>query len=45
MTPYEGKTLTGVVHETWLRGRKIWDLKNGGHQGEPRGLMLLEERE
>jgi len=44
MTPYEGCTLFGVVHQTWLRGRKIWDTK-GGHQGPPGGIMLLEERE
>jgi len=45
MTPYEGAKLYGVVHETWLRGRKIWDIKNGGHQGPPSGLMMLDERE
>ena len=45
MTPYEGCTLSGVVHQTWLRGRKIWDSKEGTHQGPPRGIMLLEERE
>jgi len=44
MTPYEGCTLTGVVHQTWLRGRKIWDTKSG-HQGPPTGIMLLEERQ
>lgn len=45
MTPYEGSRLHGVVHQTWLRGHKIWDVKNGGHQGPPSGLMLLDERE
>ena len=44
MTPYEGCTLYGVVHQTWLRGRKIWDANAGGHQGPPEGIMLLEER-
>lgn len=44
LSPYEGYTLSGVVHQTWLRGRKIWDIKKGGHQGPPRGLLLLEER-
>jgi hypothetical protein len=45
MTPYEGCKLSGVVHQTWLRGRKIWDVEHGGHQGAPTGLMLLEERQ
>jgi dihydroorotase-like cyclic amidohydrolase len=44
MTPYEGCTLSGVVHQTWLRGHKIWDSENDGHQGSPTGIMLLEER-
>lgn len=45
MTPYEGHTLSGVVYQTWLRGQKIWDRKNGGHLGGPQGVMLLEERQ
>jgi len=45
MTPYEGCTLSGVVHQTWLRGKVIWDAKQGGHQGPPEGIMLLEERQ
>jgi allantoinase len=45
MTPYAGHTLRGVVHQTWLRGKKIWDNEDGGHQGPPRGIMLLEERQ
>ncbi|GAA5820260.1 hypothetical protein JCM11491_006142, partial [Sporobolomyces phaffii] len=24
-SPYEGMTLSGVVQETWLRGRQVWD--------------------
>jgi allantoinase len=38
LTPYEGKTLSGVVEKTFLRGRKIYD--DGEFSGEPRGLML-----
>jgi allantoinase len=38
LTPYEGKTLSGVVEKTFLRGRKIYD--EGEFRGEPRGLLL-----
>jgi allantoinase len=39
LTPYEGKTLFGVVEKTFLRGRKIYD--EGEFVGEPRGELLL----
>jgi allantoinase len=38
LTPYEGKTLSGVVEKTFLRGRKIYD--DGEFVGDPRGLLL-----
>jgi allantoinase len=38
LTPYEGKTLHGVVEKTFLRGRKIYD--EGEFIGEPRGRLL-----
>jgi allantoinase len=38
LTPYEGKTLAGVVEKTFLRGRKIYD--DGEFVGERRGLFL-----
>ena len=38
LTPYEGKTLSGVIEKTFLRGRKIYD--EGEFRGEPRGLLL-----
>jgi allantoinase len=38
LTPYEGKTLFGVVEKTFLRGRKIYD--EGEFVGEPSGLFL-----
>jgi allantoinase len=38
LTPYEGRTLNGVVEKTFLRGRKIYD--GGEFIGEPRGLLL-----
>ncbi|MGI8835751.1 MAG: allantoinase AllB [Pyrinomonadaceae bacterium] len=40
LTPYEGKTLSGVVEKTFLRGRKIYD--DGEFCGEPRGLLLRQ---
>jgi allantoinase len=38
LTPYEGKTLSGVVEKTFLRGRKIYD--DGEFCSEPSGLLL-----
>ncbi|GGQ08919.1 allantoinase [Actinomadura coerulea] len=29
VTPYEGRTLTGVVHATWLRGTRVGDAPTG----------------
>ncbi|GAA5829653.1 hypothetical protein JCM3766R1_001250 [Sporobolomyces carnicolor] len=48
-SPYEGMTLNGIVRETWLRGRKVWDrqlvAEQGGsglvEQGSARGELLL----
>ena len=41
ITPYEGETLAGVVQQTFLRGKKIYD---GGHfAAAPLGHMLLKE--
>jgi len=37
ITPYAGKTLTGVVRATFLRGRKIWE---DGHIGSPIGEWI-----
>jgi allantoinase len=38
LTPYAGRTLTGVVEKTFLRGEKIYDA--GEFTTEPRGLLL-----
>ena len=38
LTPYEGMTLTGVVEQTFLRGRKIYD--EGEFCSPPQGLLL-----
>jgi allantoinase len=38
LTPYEGKTISGVVEQTFLRGRKIYD--DGEFVGGQRGVLL-----
>ena len=38
LTPYQGRTLEGVVETTFLRGKKIYD--HGEFVGEPGGLLL-----
>ncbi|HKR02131.1 MAG TPA: allantoinase AllB [Pyrinomonadaceae bacterium] len=38
LTPYSGRTLSGVVEETYLRGRKIYD--RGQFSEEPAGVLL-----
>ena len=44
-SPYQGKTLKGVVKETWLRGNKIHSREDGfGEKGVPMGKMLLQPR-
>lgn len=46
ITPYEGKTLHGRVQETWLRGKKIFDLETPGQFDEktgPVGELLIEK--
>ncbi|KAB8336824.1 hypothetical protein FH972_021133 [Carpinus fangiana] len=44
-SPYEGRTLTGVVRETWLAGRRVY-ARDGGFDGKvgPTGRLLLEPR-
>ena len=45
-SPYQGKVLTGVVKETWLRGEKIYDKVTGFGKGScPTGKLLLEPSE
>lgn len=46
-SPYQGKTMTGMVKETWLRGRRIFVKggENGGFVNEKcSGELLLEPR-
>jgi allantoinase len=39
ITPYNGESLSGVVHQTFLRGRKIYD--RGDFVPSPLGRLLL----
>ncbi|MFD7814670.1 allantoinase AllB [Streptomyces sp. NPDC059785] len=41
VTAYAGKTLSGVVRSTWLRGRRVF--ADAGF-GEPSGRLLVRER-
>lgn len=43
VTPYENKTLDGVVTETWLRGKPIYSRKSGFLDEIPRGDLLLKK--
>ncbi|KAL1959819.1 hypothetical protein VTO42DRAFT_964 [Malbranchea cinnamomea] len=43
-SPYEGKTLKGVVRETWLRGHMVFSRKDGFVEGVPAGKLLLDPR-
>ena len=44
-SPYEGKTLKGVVKETWLRGRRVHSRGAGFvEKAGPTGELLLEPR-
>jgi allantoinase len=49
VSPYQGKTMKGVVKETWVRGSKVFERGgfNGGFVGKggvPSGKLLLEKR-
>jgi allantoinase len=44
-SPYENKTLRGVVRETWLRGKRVFTRENGfSNKAGPSGKLLLEPR-
>ena len=38
--PYAGRTLTGRVRQTWLRGTPLLDAESGVPDGEPVGRLL-----
>ncbi|KAF1963436.1 allantoinase [Byssothecium circinans] len=45
VSPYENKTLKGVVRETWLRGQRVFSREWGFvEKAGPRGKLLLEPR-
>jgi allantoinase len=45
VSPFDGKTLRGVVEETWIRGQKIFDHKTGFDEEQgPVGKTILEPR-
>ncbi len=41
---YEGLKLRGVVRETWVRGRKVFEREKGFAEGKPMGRLLLDAR-
>lgn len=44
-SPYEGKTMKGVVKETWVRGQKVYTKATGFNEKiGPSGSLLLEPR-
>jgi len=49
VSPYQGRTMRGVVKETWVRGQKVFErdgVNDGfvGKGGLPIGQLLLEKR-
>jgi len=45
VSPYENKTLKGVVRETWLRGQRVFERSAGfADKAGPQGRLLLEPR-
>ena len=43
-SPYEGKKLTGVVRETWVKGQRVFTRGKGFEPEKPTGELLLEPR-
>jgi allantoinase len=45
VSPYQNKTLKGVVRETWLRGKRVFTREEGFREKMgPQGKLLLEPR-
>jgi allantoinase len=45
VSPYQNKTLKGVVRETWLRGERVFTREEGfAEKVGPKGKLLLEPR-
>lgn len=43
-SPYQGRTLRGMVRETWLRGERVFARGDGFSERTPSGKLLLEKR-
>ncbi|KAJ5452321.1 Allantoinase [Penicillium cf. griseofulvum] len=43
-SPYQGRTLRGMVRETWLRGERIFSRDQGFDSQSPNGKLLIEKR-
>ncbi|KAJ6106255.1 hypothetical protein N7512_009772 [Penicillium capsulatum] len=43
-SPYQGRTLRGMVRETWLRGERIFSREHDFADKTPAGKLLLEKR-
>ncbi|KAJ5933363.1 hypothetical protein N7454_005692 [Penicillium verhagenii] len=43
-SPYQGRTLRGMVRETWLRGERIFSREDNFGEKAPAGKLLLEKR-
>ncbi|KAJ5693053.1 hypothetical protein N7462_002476 [Penicillium macrosclerotiorum] len=43
-SPYQGRTLRGMVRETWLRGERVFTRDAGFDNKTPAGKLLLEKR-
>ncbi|KAJ5808491.1 hypothetical protein N7474_009760 [Penicillium riverlandense] len=43
-SPYQGRTLRGMVRETWLRGEPVYSRDQGFASKTPAGKLLLEKR-
>ncbi|KAJ5608910.1 hypothetical protein N7528_009477 [Penicillium herquei] len=43
-SPYQGRTLRGMVRETWLRGERVFSRENNFGDKGPVGKLLLEKR-
>ncbi|KAJ5582311.1 hypothetical protein N7535_000931 [Penicillium sp. DV-2018c] len=43
-SPYQGRTLRGMVRETWLRGERIFSREKSFDDQSPHGKLLLEKR-
>lgn len=44
VSPYQGKTLKGVVKETYVRGRSVFTRAGGFRDEKPSGELILEKR-